>query len=325
MMMIALIALVAAAEASPGPTPFASAPATNCAPATAFSGTICTPAGNGKHPAMLLLGGSEGGDSMARVAMVFAGDGYVAASVAYFGLPGLPQSLQLVPVETVGKALTAIARRSDVDPHRIGAFGVSKGGEFVLLAASTYPAIHAVVADVPSPFAWEGIPAGATSTHDSSWTVGGKPLPFVPFTDALGVAFGKAFSTHTPLALRPAYDAAMQNDAAADAAAFHLENIDGPVLFFGAGDDQIWNSVALSRRGLAYLKARGHTFADASQEFPDAGHLFLFATPDRPLVDAPFAAGLTLELGGTAQANVSAAAQAWPRMLTFLREALSGR
>ena len=310
-MMIATLALLAAVESTPAPAP-------SCAPAADFTGTICTPATAGKHPAILLLGGSEGGNSMSRNATDFAKSGYVAASVAYFGLPGLPQSLVKVPVETVGAALAALQKRDDVDPQHIAIFGISKGGEFALLAASTYPAIHAVIADVPSPFGWQGISATPSSAAESSWSVAGKPVPFVPYTDAMGQAFGTAFGTHTPLDLRPAYDDALKNTAAVAAAYFPLEKINGPVLFLSAGDDQIWDSVEQARMGMAYLNKMHHAFADQSQEYPDAGHLFVFATPERPFVDTPFAGGLTLRFGGTAAANVAAGVDVWPRIMTFL-------
>jgi dienelactone hydrolase len=268
-----------------------------------------------------LLGGSEGGDSMANVAPQFARAGYVAASLAYFGLPGLPQALDLVPVETVGSALAVVEARPDVDANHIAIFGISKGGEFALLAASTYPSIHAVVADVPSPFGWQGIPQGLGGDAVSSWTVAGKPVPFVPYTDAMGLAFQKAFTTQTPLDLRPAYDASLAQSGAVEKAYFHLESIDGPVLFLSAGDDRIWNSAEQSKLGMDYLTKMHHPFADESHEYADAGHIFLFATPDRPFVQTPFAGGLTLLLGGTPAANVAAAADAWPRIMTFLEKA----
>ena len=102
---------------------------------------------------------------------------------------------------------------------------------------------------------------------------------------------------------------------------FALEKIDGPVLFLSAGDDQIWNSSAQAKMGLAYLKSVHHPFADEWHDYPAAGHLFLFATPARPFVDAPFVAGLTLALGGTPDANVAAAADAHTRIATFLTHA----
>ncbi|MBV8689567.1 MAG: acetylxylan esterase [Candidatus Eremiobacteraeota bacterium] len=303
----------------------ASAPAlpANCQNATAFVGTICTPRGSGKHPAIVLLGGSEGGNQMAYAAPRFASAGYVAASVAYFGLPGLPQVLEEIPVETVGKALDAMSARADVDPNRIAIFGLSKGGELALLAASTYPQIHAVVAGVPSPFAWQGIPQGPEATNRSSWAVGGKPVSFVPYASAMGASFAAAFGEHKPLDLRVGYDASMKENAAAiPDAMFHLENIKGPVLLLAADDDHIWNSVAQSELAMAYLKSHNHPYNDAYQHFAGAGHIFLFATPQHAMTQASMGP-LTLLLGGTKDANLRAAAQAWPEIFSFLSSALS--
>ncbi|MBV8727289.1 MAG: acetylxylan esterase [Candidatus Eremiobacteraeota bacterium] len=317
---LTLAVIVIAASPTPKPAPL---PA-NCAGAVAFVGTICVPPGSGKHPAILLLGGSEGGNEMSLTAPRFAAAGYVAASVAYFGLPGLPRSLEEIPVETVGKALDVIAARPDVDPNRLAIFGVSKGGEFALLAASIYPQIRAVVAAVPSPFAWQSIPRGAETTAHSSWTVGGKPVPFVPYSAAMGQVFAQAFQGHAPLDLRPAYDAAMKDNAAAIAPAmFHLENIKGPIFFIAADDDHIWDSVAQSELGMQYLKAHNHPYSDAYEHFAGAGHVFLMATQQHALTQIPIGP-TTMLLGGTPQANIRAAAQAWPQIFTFLDAILKG-
>ena len=293
----------------------------NCTKAVTFTGTICAPAPAGKHPAIVLLGGSEGGDSMAQVAPQFAARGYVAASVAYFGLPGLPKLLELVPVETVGGALDELAKRPDVDPNRIAIFGISKGGELALLSASTYPQFHAVIADVPSPFGWESIPNGPVSKPLSSWTIAGKPVPFVPYGMAMAQAVGTSYAQHKPLDLLPGYAAAMADKNAVSAAMFHLENIHGPILCLAAQDDQIWDSPAQCAIAMEYLKAQHHAYPDASQIYAGAGHIFLFATAQQPLVQAG-QNGIQILLGGSAQANVAAGQQAWPKIFAFLGAAL---
>lgn len=312
--MFATIALLVAAA-----SPLPAAPA--CANVKTFAGTICAPAAPGKHPAILLLGGSEGGDSMSPAAQQFAQRGYVAASVAYFKMPGLPQTLQNVPVEIVGKALDEVSKRPDVDPERIAVMGISKGGELALLAASTYPQFHAVVAGVPSPFAWQGIAEGP-GPATSSWSIGGKPVAYVPYSSAMGSVFQNAFVNRTPLHLRKGYDGSMQdNKADIPDAMFHLENIRGPVLMLAAQDDGIWDSVAQCELGMQYLRDRHHAYADRYLQYAGAGHIFLFATPDRPMTQAPLGT-LTLMLGGTPQANVAAAKQAWPQVYAFLQMAL---
>lgn len=314
--MLATLALIIAANTTPAP-----ALPSNCKKATAFTGTICTPQTAGKHPAILLLGGSEGGDMMSRAAPGFAAKGYVAASVAYFGLPGLPRTLEDIPVETVGKALDDIAKRGDVDPSRIAIMGISKGGEFALLAASTYAQIHAVVAAVPSPFAWQGIAQGP-SAPESSWTIGGKAVPYVAYSSTMGQIFMTAFTQHKALDLRPGYAASMQENKAQIAPAmFKLENIRGPVMMLGADEDQIWDSDAQSQIGMLYLAQHHHPYADVFLHYAGAGHIFLFSSPDRPMTQASMGP-IALLLGGTAQANAAAAAQAWPRIYAFLDSAL---
>jgi dienelactone hydrolase len=268
-----------------------------------------------------LLGGSEGGDMMSHAAPLFAQRGYVAASVAYFGAPGLPQTLENVPVETIGKAIADVAARPDVDANRIAVLGLSKGGELALLTASLYPQIHAVVAAVPSPFAWQGIGQGPGAPV-SSWTFRGQPLPYVPYGTAMGAQFGAAMATHAPIDLRKGYDASYEEHRSdVPAAMFHLENINGPVLFVAAGDDGIWNSPLQSQIGMEYLREHHHPYADRYEQYPGAGHIFLFSAPDRPMTTAPMGP-FTLLLGGTPQANAQAREEAWPKIFAFLNQAL---
>ncbi len=312
-MLATLTLVLAAATAAGSPPP--------CAPAKAFTGTICAPAASGKHPAILLLGGSEGGDIMKYTAPRFAKQGYLAASVAYFGLPGLPQTLEEIPLETIGTALADISKRPDVDPNRIAIMGISKGGELALLAASTYPQIHAVVAGVPSPFAWQGIPNGP-SAPKSSWTFDGKPLPYVPFSAEMGTVVGEAYSTGQPLDFRKGYEASMQSNAAQiPAAMFRLENIHGPVLLIAADDDQVWDSVAQCTRAMTYLHEHHHPYDDQFLQYAHAGHIFLFASAQQPMISVK-TGPTTMLLGGTAQGNLDAKKQAWPKIDAFLSSAL---
>jgi dienelactone hydrolase len=287
-----------------------------CAPATGFVGTICTPPAPGRHPAVLVLGGSGGGDALAPLAARFAERGYVGASVAYFGLPGLPRALVEIPVETVGTALDAVARRDDVDAARIAVIGDSKGGELALLAASEYPRIAAVIAVVPSPFAWSG-----ADPSRSSWSAGGKPLPFVRLERGMvrSVTGGEA-----PFSSRSVYAASMRaHRADVDQAMFRLENVRGPILFLAGEDDQVWDSPAQSTLGMEYLRAHAHAYADELVIYPAAGHAFLFATDRRPEVFAE-RAGRRAEFGGTARGNIDAGKRAWQKIYDFLTGALGG-
>lgn len=280
--------------------------ASTCGPATAFVGTICTPAAAGAHPAIVVLGGSGGGDRLRGIAVRFAARGYVAASVAYFGVAGLPPSIDGIPVETVGSAIAALAKRPDVDPARIGVFGDSKGGELAILAASTYPGIHAVVAVVPSPFAWQGAGFG------SSWTVAGKPVPYVLLDRPRR---GMRSSLGGSADMRSVYDASMQLHRGAIAGAmFALEKVAGPLLLLAGDDDAVWDSPAQCELAMTYLRSHPHPYADEYVHYARAGHAFLFATAGQPEAETRF--------GGTSRGNVDAGAKAWTKIDEFLSRAL---
>ena len=55
-------------------------------------GVLFTPRVRTRRPAVLVFGGSEGGNGMIDVAGVLAAHGYPTLALAYFGLPGLPSS-----------------------------------------------------------------------------------------------------------------------------------------------------------------------------------------------------------------------------------------
>ncbi len=294
-----------------------------CSNVTApFTGTVCTPNDGKKHAAMVLLGGSEGGNSMGGAASTFARHGYVTASVAYFGLKGLPQTLVSVPVETVKHAIDALRARADVLRDRIGILGMSKGGEFALLAASTYPQIKAVVAVVPSPFAYMGLTGNGTD--GCSWSKDGKDLPCIPADSAAGMRVGMELSQGQPVAFKPFYDASRAaNAAAVKAAMFPMERIEGPVLCLGGDDDQMWNSASQCDDAMRYLKAHHHRYADREINYPNAGHTFILADrgPSSAMTQVS-EGGETFLFGGTKRGDVAAATVAWKAIWAFLRASL---
>ena len=289
-----------------------------------FIGTLCTPADGKRHPAMILLGGSEGGNSMAQTAKVFAQHGYVTASVAYFGLPGLPKYLVNIPVETVGHAIAALQSRKDVIASKIGIMGGSKGGEFALLAASTYRQLHAVVAFVPSPVAFMGLGQYSMPT-DCSWSKSGKSLPCVAASPRGNAAIGKAFYSGKPVALKPLYDDSLNANAdAVKAAFFPLQNIAAPVLCLAAVDDQMWDSPRQCTMTMDYLHAHHHPYADRMIAYPNAGHIFLFSPwmPTGKLLVAPIPGTPGLAFGGTVAGDLTASKRAWSTIWHYLATTL---
>src|SRR5262249_30069345 len=140
---------------APAPPPPAVGPpparvAATCAPVTEpFVGTLCTPEGRARHPAIVVLGGWPGGDPMRDTARELGEHGYVAASVVYFGEGAAQEHLIDIPVELAGRAIAAVRARDDVDAGRIAVMGMSKGGEYALLVAASYAEGEAGVRHLP--------------------------------------------------------------------------------------------------------------------------------------------------------------------------------
>ena len=325
LVLILSMSVLAACVASAAQPPLAAALPAGCTNVNRpFIGTVCAPSTPGRHPAMLLLGGSEGGNSMSREAALMAAHGYVAASVAYFGLPGLPKYLVNVPVETIGRALRAVAARRDVNPTEIGILGGSKGGELALLAASTYPQIKAVVADVPSPVAFMGLGANDIPSG-CSWSYRGKALPCVPVSQSASSAIGAEFERGGPIKLRILYDLSLDADPAQVRASFFpLQRIDGPVLCLAGADDEMWNSPRQCAMAMRYLKAHHHAYPDRAIVYPNAGHTFLWATrgPKSAITSYSIGGSTVMDLGGTVAGDMAAAKRAWPTIWAFLAHAL---
>jgi dienelactone hydrolase len=136
-------------------------------------GALFTPRGHRRRPAVVVFGGSEGGNRMADVAGLLAAHGYPTLALAYFGEPGLPSKLANIPLEYFARAARVLRRRPQVDPHRIVVLGDSRGGEAALLVAATFPGlIHGAIGLVPSDSVY---PSPAANLR--AWTLHGRPVP----------------------------------------------------------------------------------------------------------------------------------------------------
>jgi dienelactone hydrolase len=103
-------------------------------------GTLFLPADTSRRrPAVVVFGGSEGGQSMDHPGSLLAAHGYPVLSVAYFAAPGLPRNLERIPIEYFARAAALLRRQPGVDPEQVLAWGVSRGGEAAMLLGVHYP------------------------------------------------------------------------------------------------------------------------------------------------------------------------------------------
>lgn len=285
-----------------------------------LAGELYTPATPGPHPAVIVLGGSEGGlYPQVNEAALLASHGYVAMGLAYFQgyaakdprLAGLPKQLVNIPLEYFARAAAWLRAQPGVTGRPVAIMGWSKGAEAALLAAAEFPRdFQAVVAIMPSSVVWQGLAFDAAPS--SSWTLGGKPLPWLSFH-----ADPSAFRTGEPVAFLHTYRRALDDTAAAKRAAIPVERIAGPVLLISGSDDQVWPSPQMAGRIMRRLAAHHRAYRDQSLCYAGAGHAIL--PPWRPA--NANAAGI-IALGGSPDAYAFADGEAWNHVLAFLHDSL---
>lgn len=273
--------------------------------ATWFARADATPG-----PALLVLGGSEGGKATSmRMAASLHEQGYATLALAYFGQEGLPKQLQSIPLEYFGRALDWLAAQPQVDPDRIGVVGASKGAEAALLLASRDRRVRAVVAATPTDHAWQSIDWQGWS-DTPSWTEAGAPVAYLRYAPF-----------HAAAGLRAMYERSVieATEAAREAARIPLERSEAALLLIAGAQDTLWGAVEASERIAARLVTAGHPREVKVLSYPDAGHVVFIGrtlTVDDPRLER------ILPMGGTREGVVAAIADSWPQTLAFLERNL---
>lgn len=132
-----------------------------------------------RTPAIVNLGGSEGGLRGHSRAAPLAAEGYPVLDVAYFNgdfldAPGLPAELADIPLEYFTGAIEWLDDQPEVDPDRIWVMGASRGSEAALLLGTQFPdLVSGVVALAPS-----NVVLCRPDCDGPAWTLDGDPVPF---------------------------------------------------------------------------------------------------------------------------------------------------
>jgi hypothetical protein len=261
-------------------------------------------------PAVLLLGGSEGGlgEGVKQMALILQREGYSVLQLSYFRSPGQSARLEHVPLEYFAKAVDWLKLQPEVDPRRVAIIGGSKGAEAALLVASRRSDIRAVVAAMPSSVIWPGISwDGPPGDIGSSWAERGRPLAHLPY--------GRP--TAPPLNIAAVHSEGLAHLGEHPEAAIKVERIRSPILLVCGEADTLWPSCAMGRQVQA--RAGRHRGPKVTLlAYRDAGHGVLGPPlpPNHPRVAALAAQG------GSPEGNNAARADGWPKILDFLKATL---
>ncbi|HVE76964.1 MAG TPA: acyl-CoA thioesterase/bile acid-CoA:amino acid N-acyltransferase family protein [Actinomycetota bacterium] len=285
-----------------------------------FVGTLFLPEGDVQSQAVITLGGSEGGLSEDRAALL-ASRGFAAMALAYFGVDGLPAELKEIPLEYFNDAFEWFLAHPRIRSTGVGVVGASVGGQLALELATRFDAVGVCVSVNGSSISWGNRPSGDTAMRPA-WTFGRAPVTFVDNAAALALedAFEGGAKTGGRLQSTPLFESAL-DDEAIERAAIRLEDARGAIMMIAGDDDQVWPSrqfVELAERRLA--RTENNTIFE-SHVFPGAGHSIGLPYLPSTVTEGSYGS-LLLPRGGTPGGSASASEQSWPLIMRFLREYL---
>ncbi len=265
-----------------------------------------------KHPAVLLFGGSEGGISKqaSNIAIEINKAGLNVLNISFFRAQNQNPELINVPLETFDKALEFLTKQNEVDAKNIAIVGASKGGEAALLIASRHPEIKVIVAGMPSSVVWAGFSwhdtDGSFKNMKSSWTLGGKEVPFLPFGDVKS----KNKNENT-------YSLGLKEIEKHQNAIIPIEKSKAKILLICGEDDTLWPSCQMARMVEGRAKANSGPQVTILS-YKDAGH-GVFGT----IVDPKkFSSSQLAFFGGSVEGNAKARQDNFPKTINFLQENL---
>ncbi|HTX14445.1 MAG TPA: acyl-CoA thioester hydrolase/BAAT C-terminal domain-containing protein [Candidatus Baltobacteraceae bacterium] len=260
-------------------------------------GWAFVPRSTDRIPAVLVVGGSEGGVPVEK-AVWLASHGYAALALAYFRYENLPPDLEAIPLEYFGNAISWLMQQPEIDPARIAVMGTSRGGELALQLGSMYPEIRAVVAYVPANVRYPACCGGTSVPY--AWTWHGQPLAYAMPRD---IRNGGGEMLNAEIA---------------------VEQTKGPILMIGAEDDGVWESSRMVDEAAGRLKHAHFAYPVVVLKYPHAGHragLPEIIPAWHGEVTHPVS-GAKMNFGGTVAGDAQSSLDAIPKVLDFLRTSL---
>lgn len=129
-------------------------------------------------PGVLLLAGSDAA-ALDPAAALLASHGYAVLFLPYFGLPGLPPTLERIDLGYLVRGIDWLLAQPQVRGKRVAVMGLSRGAELALQVASMDERVGAVVAASPSYARHAGIGRGFSDFTQPAWVSDGEAPPYL--------------------------------------------------------------------------------------------------------------------------------------------------
>jgi dienelactone hydrolase len=217
---------------------------------------------------IIVVSGSDGGIRWAsEIASIFSVQGIPSLAVSYWKTKYTSKTLALIPIEIIQSAVLWLKKNGY---SKVGIYGYSKGAELALISASLIPQIECVIAVSPSCCVFEGVAKPVTS-NTSSWTWGGKPLPYASFHN-ISVNLIKNIIKNRQLGFKKEYMEVLTTNKEEENT-IKVENINGPILLMSAKEDAQWPSAEMGKMVCERLSDKGFAFPFHHEIYHPASHI----------------------------------------------------
>ncbi|MDN3645448.1 acyl-CoA thioesterase/BAAT N-terminal domain-containing protein [Pontixanthobacter aestiaquae] len=282
---------------------------------------FAAPATSGKHPVIIVVDGVDDNRQNRELLMPqLVAKGYAVVHFATYEIiygpreptvAGMPTSYVNIPIDRLQEVRNWLVQRDDVDSDRMGLYGYSRNGAYVLLAATKFDWVKAVAGISPSDVVWEGWGDGVELGTTSSYSWQGEALPYVPYSKNWYREVAKFGRGGRGRLRAPMDEGRWANPDRVIAARIPIENFTGAVLVVGGEQDDLWSAGHMvqnvsERRAEAGLKTSLLVLPEAAHGISGTGYnpTRLFDTGDKRRIEA------------------QAQARTWAATLSFFEEAL---
>lgn len=277
--------------------------------------------GPGKHPVIIVVDGVDDNRQSREVFMPqLVSKGYSVFHFSTFeiiygpgeaSVEGMPTQYVDIPIDRLQKVRDWLTKREDVDADRMGLYGYSRNGAYVLLAATKFDWVKAVAGISPSDVVWEGwgdlVKLGTTSSY--SWK--GKPFDYVPYSENWYRETSKFGRGERGRLRTPMDEGRWANPDRVTAARIPIETYKGALLVVGGEQDDLWSA--------------GHMVQNVAERRAEAGletSLLVLPEAGHGITSTGYNPTLLFEEGDKRRIESRDQARTWAATLQFFQEAL---
>ncbi|MEM1053718.1 MAG: acyl-CoA thioesterase/bile acid-CoA:amino acid N-acyltransferase family protein [Pseudomonadota bacterium] len=277
--------------------------------------------GPGSHPVIIVVGGVDNNRQSREVLMPqLVAKGYSVFHFATFEIiygPGEPSVEGMstryvdIPIDRLQLVRDWLVQRDDVDSDRMGLYGYSRNGAYVLLAATRFNWVKAVAGISPSDVVWEGWGDGVRLGTTSSYSWEGQPLDYVPYSDNWYRETSKFGRGERGRLRIPMDEGRWANPDRVAAARIPIENYKGAVLVVGGEQDDLWSA--------------GHMVQNVAERRAEAGlptSLLVLPEAGHGITSTGYNPTLLFDQGDKRRIEAQAQAKTWAATLEFFQAAL---